>query len=598
MRDRVYQVAVRHPGLNAYRVISGTDWYTVNMKARTQYEAWEQEWRRLQAEHERHRAEQARRQASEMRRRAEADARERERRRAERERRDRQIERCVSWAAQQTAEARSAVDAVVETLERALAIDDAVDWAALEDRAEFPKPRPEPPKIASPPDVPSPGEAPDGRHPRYRARIGLLGRLSSARREAREREAADRLFQDRRRWAEAVEAARAARAVNESRYRAERERAERDYTERLAAWRRERDAFVGEQRSRNETLRERRRRYEAGEPDAVVDYCHMVLARSDYPDAYPRRVDIAFRDADRTLLVDFTLPPLASVPDVKEVVYDRAAEKFGVVRFDAHEREALHDALLYQIPLRTLHELFEADRVRAIARVAFNGWLRPDDGDDACVCSIEVERATFEKVDLARVDAKECFRALGGRGWSERYALDAVAPVEAEAGDRRGDASETAPTLSVYGGQGLDEMSIDDFEHLVRELVERAFARDGESVSLARAAGGVDAIVVGPSNRSVRLVVHARRGAGAYNVETAEALASARAYERADRAVFVATGAASDQDHADANERGITLVDGSRLLGLLARSSTQTRTLARNTAEIARTTSDLDAEAV
>jgi hypothetical protein len=97
MAYRVYQVAVRHPGLNAYRVISGTDWYTVNMKARFQYEAWEREWQKREA------------------RRAEDDAR----RRAARAKREESIRRCREWAASQTADATAAIEAVRRTLARA-----------------------------------------------------------------------------------------------------------------------------------------------------------------------------------------------------------------------------------------------------------------------------------------------------------------------------------------------------------------------------------------------------------------------------------------------------------------------------------------------
>ena len=35
----------------------------------------------------------------------------------------------------------------------------------------------------------------------------------------------------------------------------------------------------------------------------------------------------------------------------------------------------MYDKLLYDISLRTLHELFEADAINAIDSIVFNGWV-------------------------------------------------------------------------------------------------------------------------------------------------------------------------------------------------------------------------------
>src|SRR5512138_1974207 len=98
MPPRLYQVAVRHQGLNAYRVISGTDWYAVNMKARVQYDAWEQEWRK--------------RQALDM----QGAARDAAGKRKAAAKHEAAVLRSERWAADQTAEARRAIEAVESTL--------------------------------------------------------------------------------------------------------------------------------------------------------------------------------------------------------------------------------------------------------------------------------------------------------------------------------------------------------------------------------------------------------------------------------------------------------------------------------------------------
>src|SRR5207247_1733070 len=81
----------------------------------------------------------------------------------------------------------------------------------------------------------------------------------------------------------------------------------------------------------------------------------------------------------------------------------------------------MYDTLLYQITLRTVHELFEADTIDALDSVAFNGWVRSLDratGKEvtACIMSLHVRKAEFNGINLAQVEPKVCFRGLKGVG--------------------------------------------------------------------------------------------------------------------------------------------------------------------------------------
>ncbi len=581
MPHRLYQVAVRHAGLNAYRVISGTDWYTVNMKARVQYDAWEHEWRR--------------RQAHEVANRAHSD--DVRRREASKAKRAASIQKCIQWAESQTADARSAVAEVEGTLKRALEVDNPLDWDSLLDRSDFSTPRPEPPVIPPPADVPSPGEAPDPNDARYRPSLGVIGRLSAGRREAKLAEAAARLDQDRSTWAAAVTRARAARDANAARYDAERRRIEKEHAKRVAEWDRERSLFFAERAERNATLAERRRKYEEGEPDAVVEYCHMVLARSDYPDAWPRDVAIEIADATGGVVVDLTLPPVSALPDVESVRYDPQTGRFAVQRLSAARRTALHEALLFQIPLRTVHELFKADRAEAIPAVAVNGWIRAGDvggTHDRCVVSLSVDRATFEALSLSAADPAAAFKALGGVGWSEHYNLDAVAPLLESQQSRAGDAPAGRATASMYGGLGLEAMSVDDFEHLTRELVECEVATDDERVSIARVDGGVDALVMSERTRRARVLVHARRAAGSCAPDAIRALREAAEIESAAEKVFITTEIAAAHVRDVAASFGIALIDGPRLINLLAHHAGRVAFDMRETGSIRAVTRELE----
>ncbi|RKJ17107.1 restriction endonuclease, partial [Butyricicoccus sp. 1XD8-22] len=89
---------------------------------------------------------------------------------------------------------------------------------------------------------------------------------------------------------------------------------------------------------------------------------------------------------------------------------------------------------LYQITLRTIHELYEADDINSIDSVVFNGWVKSIDkgtGKEitACILSIQTVKSEFEEINLALVDPKICFKNLKGVGSSKLHSLAPIAPI-------------------------------------------------------------------------------------------------------------------------------------------------------------------------
>lgn len=82
-------------------------------------------------------------------------------------------------------------------------------------------------------------------------------------------------------------------------------------------------------------------------------------------------------------------------------------------------------------------------------------------------------RAEFEKVDLARVEPKACFKALSGVSAASLAALAPIPPIiTIDKSDRRFvDGREIADTLDA--SVNLAAMDWEDFEHLIRELFEK-----------------------------------------------------------------------------------------------------------------------------
>jgi len=98
------------------------------------------------------------------------------------------------------------------------------------------------------------------------------------------------------------------------------------------------------------------------------------------------------------------------------------------------ERKAKFDETCYQICLRTIHEVLEADEFGNIDKVVFNGFTTYVDrttGRDttSCIMSVLVKRSDFEAIDLSRVDPKACFKSLRGVSASSLSALAPIPPV-------------------------------------------------------------------------------------------------------------------------------------------------------------------------
>ena len=55
-----------------------------------------------------------------------------------------------------------------------------------------------------------------------------------------------------------------------------------------------------------------RESYEQRNPEALVTYCSLVLAASQYPDAFPQQYKIAYVPESRQLVIEMDLPTLTS----------------------------------------------------------------------------------------------------------------------------------------------------------------------------------------------------------------------------------------------------------------------------------------------
>ena len=531
---RTYRLELWHDGLKKHRVIRSNDAAIVERKARLQAHDWAEKWAMTQG---------------------------REASRQERTQKKEHQESQKALAAERTAEAKAALEALENILAHTLGVSKVIDWESLKDRTDFPEPAPTlEPASKAPPAEPDPK--------RYKPDITFLDRFLSSRRERKIADAARRYESARLAWQKQMK-----RRAEDQRNR------EKQLDADVLEWKRSRDAFLSGQADSNAAVDQQREAYEARDPGAILDYCDLVLSNSEYPEWMPKEWDLDYNPENGILVVEYSLPSLDQIPRLSEVRYVQSRVDFAVKVLPDAQLRTLYDAVVYQIVLRTVHELLEADTVAALEAVVFNGRVTsvdPRTGHEttACILSLQAPRREFLAINLAHVAPKACFKALKGVGSSKLHSLTPMAPILQMRRDdgRFVSAREVANTLD--DSVNLAAMDWEEFEHLVRELFEREFTTSGGEVKVTQTSrdGGVDAIAFDPDPiRGGKIVIQAKRYTNTVGVAAVRDLYGTVMNEGATKGILVTTSDYGPDAYAFAKDKPLTLLNGANLLHLLGK---------------------------
>jgi restriction system protein len=463
-------------------------------------------------------------------------------------------------AQSRTKEAVEAIDELESILQHTLDIDDTIKWKVLKDTSTFSKPKPETPK---PEEAP---QSPRRTSPRYQPELGFLDKIISSRKENKIRAAQELYKTEYQRWEKQKE--EVLKNNDESK---------KEYEKQLQLWQTDEQVFLAKQKEANEAIDKREEQYLSKNPDAIVDYCELVLSNSQYPDYFPKEFELDYNPETKILIVEYSLPSIDVMPKLKEVKYVQSREELVESYFPESTLNKLYDSLIYQITLRTIHELYEADVVNALDSIVFNGWVESIDKAtgkkvNACILSVQANRAEFLSINLASVDPKLCFKNLKGVGSSKLHSLTPIAPVlNISREDKRFISSyEVAGELDE--SSNLAAMDWEDFEHLIRELFEEEFAQSGGEVKVTQASrdGGVDAVAFDPDPiRGGKIVIQAKRYTNTVGVSAVRDLYGTVMNEGATKGILVTTADYGPDAYEFAKGKPLTLLSGSNLLSLL-----------------------------
>ncbi len=522
----ICEVEVKHEGLNKYRLIRGRDPDVVNQKAIALKAQWNEMWeKRLKKEA------------------------------CVKEKNDKK-----QMATDKTKEAQEAIAGIKNTLKYTLNINDAINWDSLLDKSEYPKSKPKQPELLSVPIEPH--ENDKEFVPKINFIISMFPKLKRKRMEE-----AKYLF----------ERAHSEWKIKKDSAEANNWKVLKHHEEDDRKWQEEEEEYIKLRERKNKRILEKKEKYLEKDVSMIAEYCEMVLSNSQYPDNFPQKFDMEYIQASKILLVDYFFPNIEDLPTIKEVKYIVSQDTFNEICISDSDLNKLYDDLLYQITLRTIHELYEADVINAIDSIVFNGYVKFTDkgiGKEivACILTINVKKIDFLNINFKNIDPKLCFKALKGIGSSKLHGLAPVAPIMELSREDKRFVSPYDVAESIDEATNIAAMDWQDFENLIRELFEKEFAPKGGEVKITRASRdeGVDAVIFDPDPlRGGKIVIQAKRYTNVVGVSAVRDLYGTVMSEGAMKGILVTTADYGPDAYKFIQDKPLTLLNGSNLLYLL-----------------------------
>lgn len=278
------------------------------------------------------------------------------------------------------------------------------------------------------------------------------------------------------------------------------------------------------------------------------------------------------------LVVDYELPNKSDLSEVKEYRYIASSKEISTKRYTESYIAKRYENVLYSITLRSLYEIFSIDSENAINSVTFNGFVtqvNPANGtiERKCILSLQVNKEKFSQINLAQVEPKACFKALKGVSAAKLIDVSPVTPILTF--NKKDKRFVEGKDIEVNQGTNLAAMHWEDFEHLVRELFEMEFARNGGEVRVTQASrdGGVDAIVFDPDPlRGGKIVIQAKRYTNTVGVSAVRDLYGTVINEGANSGILITTSDYGHDSYEFAKDKPLKLLNGGHLLALLQKN--------------------------
>lgn len=495
-----------------------------------------------------------------------------------------------------TKEAIKELKEIDNILLHTLDIDDTVDWEQLKDKTKFNIPSPEKGSSILLSVIAKPNESLKIEYLNkpcsidFNPKLSFLDKMFASKKAIKIKEADLQFEKALKDWDQSCKQIDEENQLLKNKfqdevlqYEKDVERVKRKNLEDVKKWEKEKSIFISNQEETNSKVEMMKEMYLKLDPSSIIEYCDLVLNNSQYPESFPKSYEIDYNSESKILIVEYSLPTMEDLPTLNEVkVIKNELKEYHISEAQTLKR---FDTTMYNITLRTIHELFEADAVNAIDAISFNGWVNAINKatgkrENNCILSIQAKKSEFIEIDLMHVDPKTCFKNLKGVGSSKLSGLTAIQPILQISRTDKRFTNHYDVADSVDSSTNLASMDWEDFEHLIREIFGKEFSSNGGEVKVTQASrdGGVDAIAFDPDPiRGGKIVIQAKRYTNTVGVSAVRDLYGTVMNEGATKGILVTTADYGPDAYDFVKGKPLTLMNGANLLYLLEKHGHKAR---------------------
>ena len=155
-----------------------------------------------------------------------------------------------------------------------------------------------------------------------------------------------------------------------------------------------------------------------GTTDAIQEYVSIVIANSAYPKYFEVQHQFSFSPETAELSMRVLVPQPNTFPCVKTYKYKKVSDEITSTKLSQKELKDRYASAVFQVAIRTFHEVFEADRRGLIATISLEVGTEdfiPATGNKDFIpfVACAAERNAFMEFNLAAINLAATLKHLG-----------------------------------------------------------------------------------------------------------------------------------------------------------------------------------------
>lgn len=168
-----------------------------------------------------------------------------------------------------------------------------------------------------------------------------------------------------------------------------------------------------------------------GAAGAVQEYLSIVLANSVYPEHFSVSHEFEFEPTSAELKLKVLVPGPDSIPNIKAYKYTKATDEITATTLPQKACRERYAGAVHQVAIRSLHEVFEADRRGLVTTISLEVGCEATDPATGRLkyvpfVVVGAERKAFQGFDLSAVVPLLTLEHLGAAVSKNPYSLVGV----------------------------------------------------------------------------------------------------------------------------------------------------------------------------